>query len=81
MLFRFLFFVIMALQAAPTETNVQEESLIGQLAIEGVVATSEDVADTLAPDMPWCNSHNCGHACSACGATKQGLSVWNAFKI
>ena len=52
MLFRFLFFVIMALQAAPTETNVQEESLIGQLAIEGVVATSEDVADTLAPDMP-----------------------------
>lgn len=59
----------------------EQESLVTQLAIEGVDATSEDIADAIAPDMPWCSSHNCGHACSACWATKQGLFVWNAFRI
>ena len=57
-------------------TRVQEWSLVNQLAIEGIIVTSENVADALAPDMPWCNSHNCGHACSACGRGNSGVTVW-----
>ncbi len=70
-------------EGTPILSGSKELTLLERLEEEGVNVKIEEITDILTIEMPWCNSHNCSHACSACNKCKSNNTeqYWDQTSI